>query len=189
VYCYFITFLAVAVLIPATPLIFFRMASFLAPATPLVAPMAEGNTRSTLPIRAGAERIVTIDLGTIYIGDDGGVGLEYKKEFTVISLGDKNILSLQVAGIVGAINDADSDDYRHGFYADKLYINDAYIDNLNNYCFQQEDQQFRTILVALPPHVLSPGPNKLSIIATGPKDDNHDDFVLREIKLLQWEKR
>ena len=121
----------------------------------------------------------------IYIGDDGGVGLVFNKEFTVSSVGNKNILSLEVAGMVGATNDGDSEDYRHGFYTDKLYINGNYIDNLNNYVAREEDEQFRTILVPLLPHVLHPGLNKLMVVAAGPKNGNHDDFALREIKLLQ----
>jgi hypothetical protein len=122
----------------------------------------------------------------IYIGDDGGIGLEYKKEFIVRSIGYKNILSLQVAGMVGIRNGQDSEDYRNGFYTNTLYINGIYIDNLNNYVFQEEDEQFRTILVPLPLHVLHPGHNKLTVVAAGPKDGNHDDFALREIKLFQW---
>ncbi|OGP52788.1 MAG: hypothetical protein A2Y65_00705 [Deltaproteobacteria bacterium RBG_13_52_11] len=130
--------------------------------------------------------MVAIDPGMIYIGDDGGVGLVYSKKFTLGSVGSKNILSLQVAGMVAVINDEDSEDYSNGFYANKLYINGNYIDNLNNYVYQEEDEQFRAILVPLPSHVLCPGLNKLSVVATGPKQGNHDDFALRGIKLFQW---
>jgi hypothetical protein len=88
--------------------------------------------------------------------------------------------------MVGVMNGKDSEDYRKGFYTDRLYINGTYIDNLNNYVFQEEDEQFRTILVSLPLNVLRPGLNKLTVVAAGPKDGNHDDFALREIKLFQW---
>jgi len=185
-YCYFIIFLAISILIPVTPVIFLRVISFLSPATPLAATVAEGDKTAAILIRTATERIVTIDPGIIYMGDDGGVGLEYIKEFIVRSVGSKNILSLQVAGMVGATNDGDSEDYRNGFYTDRLYINGIYVNNLNNYFSQEEDKQFRTILISLPSNVLCPGLNKLSVVAAGPKDGNHDDFALREIKLLQW---
>jgi hypothetical protein len=185
-YCYFIIILAISILIPVTPLLFLRLVSLLSPATPLAATVEARGKTAAIPVRAVTERIVTIDPGMIYIGDDGGVGLVFNKGFTLTSVGRKNILSLQVAGMVGATNDGDSEDYRNGFYTDKLYINGNYIDNLNNYVSQEEDKQFRTILVPLPSNVLCTGLNRLSVIAAGPKDSNHDDFALREIKLLQW---
>jgi len=185
-YCYFIMFLAISILIPVTPVIFLRMISFFSPATPLAATVAERDETAAIPIGAATKRIVTIDPGMIYIGDDGGIGLVYKKDFTIRSVGSKNILSLQIAGMVGATNDGDSEDYRNGFYTNTLYINGSYVDNLNNYVYQEEDEQFRPILVSLPLSVLRPGLNKLSVVAAGPKAGNHDDFALREIKLLQW---
>ncbi|MCJ7663654.1 MAG: hypothetical protein MUO24_05380 [Desulfobacterales bacterium] len=186
VYCYVIIFLAISILLPITPVVFLRLISFFSPANPFAATVAERDETAVIPIGAATKRIVTIDPGMIYIGDDGGSGLEYKKEFMVRSIGYKNILSLQIAGMVGATNDGDSEDYSNGFYTNKLYINGNYIDNLNNYVFQEEDEQFRTILVSLPLNVLRPGNNKLIVVAAGPKDGNHDDFALREIKLLQW---
>ncbi len=182
-YCYCIFFLSISIIFPLTPQIFFSLVSIFTPDTPLAAEVEKREKTAFMP---GAERIITIDLGMIYIGDDGGVGLTYNKQFTVKSAGSKNILSLEVAGMVAVKNDEDSEDYRNGFYANKLYINGNYIDNLNNYVYQEEDEQFRTILVPLPSHVLCLGPNKLIVMATGPKDGNHDDFALREIKLLQW---
>lgn len=185
-YCYFIIFLSISFLFPITPRLFIHLISIISPATPLAATIEKRDKAATIPGVPGTETIVTIDPGMIYIGDDGGVGLEYKKEFMVGSVGYKNILSLRVAGMVGATNDGDSEDYRNGFYTDKLYINGIYINNLNNYVSQEEDEQFRTILVPLPLQVLHPGNNKLTVVAAGPKDGNHDDFALREIKLLQW---
>ena len=122
----------------------------------------------------------------IYRGNDGRVGREYKKEFTSRSVESKKVLSLQVAGLVAVMNGKDSEDYRNGFYSNKLYINGNYIDNLNNYCYQEEDEQFRTISVPIVSLVLRPGLNNFSVVATGPTDGNHNDFVLREIKLFQW---
>jgi hypothetical protein len=139
---------------------------------------------AAIPSVAEAESSVTIDPGTIYIGDDGGVGLVYEKEFMVKSVKSTNTLSLHVAGMVGAHNDNDSEDYKNGFYTNTLYINGHYIDNLNNYVFQEEDRTFRPILVPLPADTLRPGLNKLVVIAKGPKGGNHDDFVLKEIKLI-----
>jgi hypothetical protein len=185
-YCYFIIFLSISFLFPVTPRLLIYLISLFPPLTPLATTGEARGKTAAIPIRAVTERIVTIDPGMTYIGDDGGVGLAFNKEFTVSSVGSKNILSLQVAGMVGATNDGDSSDYRNGFYTDKLYINGNYIDNLNNYVFQEEDEQFRTILVPLPSNVLCPGLNKLKVIAAGPKDGNHDDFAVREIKLLQW---
>jgi hypothetical protein len=120
-----------------------------------------------------------------YIGDDKGGNLEYNKEFTLRSVGSKNTLSLQVAGMVAAHNDNESIDYHNGFFTNKLYINGNYIDNLNNYVYQEEDRTFRTILVPLPAHVLRPGLNELAVMSEGPKCGNHDDFALKEIKLFQ----
>lgn len=187
VYCYCIIFLSISCLFPLTPRICNHLLSIFAPATPLAAEI--GTRDETVGIPPGTtrtERIVTIDPDMIYIGDDGGGGLVYNKQFTVRTVGNKNILSLQVAGIVAVRNDNDSQDYQAGFYADKLYVNGMYIENLNNYVFQEEDQQFRTILVAIPVPVLLPGANKLTVMATGPKGGNYDDFAVREIKLLQW---
>ncbi|MBN1255765.1 MAG: hypothetical protein JXA50_10875 [Deltaproteobacteria bacterium] len=131
-------------------------------------------------------KTIIIDPEMSYIGDDNsGVGLEYQKEFTLGSVGSKNTLSLQVAGMVAVRNDNESTDYRNGFFTNKLYINGNYIDNLNNYVYQEEDRTFRTIQVPLPSHVLRPGINKLIVTAKGPKCGNHDDFALKEIKLLQ----
>ena len=185
-YCYCIFFLSISIIFPLTPQIFFSLVSIFTPPAPLAAEVEKQEKTAAIPAVAEAERIVTIDPGMIYIGDDGGVGLVYSKQFTVRSVGSKNILSVQVAGMVAVKNDEDSEDYRNGFYTNKLYINSQYIDNLNNYVYQEEDEQFRTILVPLPSHVLYPGPNKLIVMATGPKSGNHDDFALREIKLLQW---
>lgn len=184
-YCYFIIFLSISFLFPITPRLLIHLISLLPPATPVAAAVETRGKTGAIPVTAVSERIVTIAPGMIYIGDDGGVGLVFNKEFTVSSVGNKNILSLEVAGMVGATNDGDSEDYRHGFYTDKLYINGNYIDNLNNYVAREEDEQFRTILVPLPSHVLHPGLNKLIVVAGGPKNGNHDDFALREIKLLQ----
>jgi hypothetical protein len=96
----------------------------------------------------------------------------------------KHTLSLRVAGMVGARNDNESEDYNNGYFTNKLYINDHYIDNLNNYCFQEEDRTFRPILIPLPSDILHPGRNRLVIMARGPKGDNHDDFAIQEIKLI-----
>jgi hypothetical protein len=173
-YCYCIIFLSLSILFPLTP------------ATPLAAEIEKQDGTAAIPSMPRAERMITIDPGMIYVGDDGGVGLEYKKEFTLRFVGSKNVLSLQVAGMVAVMNGKDSEDYHNGFYTNKLYINGNYIDNLNNYCSQEEDQQFRTISVPIPSLALRPGLNKFSVVATGSKDGNHDDFVLREIKLFQW---
>jgi hypothetical protein len=185
-YCYFIIFLAISFIFPITPRVFIHLISIFAPATPLAAELGNRDKTAAIANVAGAETIVAIDAGMIYIGDDGGVGLKYKRDFSIRSVGSKNILSLQVAGIVAAHNAKDSEAYRNGFYADTLYINGHYIDNLNNYVDHEEDEQFRTILVPLPSNVLSSGLNKLIVIAAGPKNGNHDDFALRDIKLLQW---
>jgi hypothetical protein len=182
VFNYCIISLAVISFFPATPRLFFRLISSPSP-TNLKA--VERDKTAALTSVAEAKIIVTIDPGTIYIGDQGGVGLVYEKEFIVRSVGDKNTLSLRVAGIVGARNDDESQDYNNGFYTNKLYINGHYIDNLNNYCHQEEDRTFRTILVPLPSEVLRPGRNELIVRAKGPKDGNHDDFAIREIKLFQ----
>jgi hypothetical protein len=184
-YCYFIIFLAISFLFPLTPRVFIHLISFFAPATPFAAEIGKRDKTAAIANVIGMEKIFAIDQGMIYIGDDGGVGLEYKKEFSLSSVGSKNILSLQVAGIVAAHNAKDSEDYQNGFYADTLYINGNYIDNLNNYVNHEEDEQFRTILVPLPSHVLRPGLNKLIVISAAPKNGNHDDFALRDIKLLQ----
>jgi len=188
VYCYFIIFLAISLLFPVTPRVFFSVISILYATSPLplTAPVEKQDQPVTIPSAAGAESTVPIDAGIIYMGDDGGVGLVYTKEFIIRSVGSNNILSLNVAGMVAVSNDDDSADYRKGFYTNKLYINGNYIDNLNNYIYQEEDKTFRTILVPLPSHVLLPGVNKLVVAAIGPKGGNHDDFALREIKLLQW---
>jgi hypothetical protein len=182
---YCIIILAVTSFCPATPRLFFRLISTLSPAAPQTIECAKRDTTALMSSVSGAERYVVIDPGTIYIGDDSGVGLVYKKEFLVRSVGHKNILSLRVAGMVGVRNDDESKDYNNGFYTNKLYINGHYIDNLNNYCFQEEDRTFRTILVPLPSDILRPGRNKLVITARGPKGGNHDDFALKEIKLFQ----
>jgi hypothetical protein len=187
-YCYCIIFLSISCLFPVTPRICNHLIANLAPATPFAAEMGRGDETAAITSTEGAERerIVTVDPGMTYIGDDIGVGVVYNKQFTVRAVGSKNILSLQVAGMVGARNDNDSQDYRHGFYTNKLFLNGNYIDNINNYVSQEEDEQFRTILVPLPAASLLPGSNKLTVMATGPKDGNHDDFAVREIKLLQW---
>lgn len=185
-YCYGIIILAIVSLFPATPRTLFRLTSSLFPRTP--SQTAEVETRYTSAARpsvAEAESSVTIDPGTIYIGDDGGVGLVYEKEFMVRSVKSTNTLSLHVAGMVAVRNDNESEDYKNGFYTNKLYINGHYIDNLNNYVFQEEDRTFRPILVPLPADILRPGLNKLVVMARGPKGGNHDDFALREIKLIQ----
>jgi hypothetical protein len=185
-YCYCIIFLSLSILFPLTPRVFVHVISIFSPATPLAAEIEKQDGTAAIPSMPRAERMITIDPGMIYVGDDGGVGLEYKKEFTLRSVRSKNVLSLQVAGMVAVMNGKDSEDYRNGFYTNKLYINGNYIDNLNNYCYQEEDEQFRTISVPIPSLVLRPGLNKFSVVATGPKEGNHDDFVLREIKLFQW---
>jgi hypothetical protein len=182
---YCIIIFAITSLYPATPRLFFRLISNLSPATPWATESEKRDQTALMPSVSGAERSVTIDPGTIYIGDDGGVGLVYQKEFTLGSVGMENALSLRVAGMVGARNDNESEDYNDGFYTNKLYINGHYIDNLNNYCFQEEDGTFRTIFVPLPSNILRPGLNKLIVVAKGPKGGNHDDFALKEIKLLQ----
>jgi hypothetical protein len=182
---YCIIILAVTSFCPATPRLFFRLISTLSPAAPQTVESEKRDTTALIPSASGAERCVVIDPGTIYIGDDGGVGIVYEKEFKVRSVGDKNTLSLRVAGMVGARNDDESEDYNNGFYTNKLYINGHYIDNLNNYCYHEEDRIFRTILVPLPSDVLRPGRNTLIVRAKGPKDGNHDDFAIREIKLFQ----
>jgi hypothetical protein len=186
VYCYFIIFLSVSFLFPVTPQIFIRLLSILAPPTPLAAEVGKRDILATLPGLAGAENIVTIDPEMAYIGDDGGVGLVYEKEFTLRSVGSRNILSLRVAGMVAVRNHNASEDYSNGFYTNKLYINGHYIDNLNNYCFHEEDRTFRNIVVPLASDILHPGRNKLIVMAKGPKGGNHDDFAVSEIKLYQW---
>ena len=185
-YCYCIIFLSISCLLPVTPRICNQLLSIFAPATPLAAELGTRDETAVIPGTAGAERVVTIDPDMIYIGDDGGVGLVYNKQFTVRVMGNKNVLSLQVAGMVAARNDNDSQDYQAGFYADKLYVNGTYIENLNAYVSQEEGKEFKTILVSLPPSILLPGSNKLTVMATGPKGGNHDDFAVRELKLLQW---
>ena len=184
-YCYSIIILLIVSLFPATPRTLFRLIPSLFPIAP--SQTAEVETRYTsaaIPSVAEAERSVTIDPGTIYIGDDGGVGLVYEKEFTLKSVESKHTLSLRVAGMVGARNDNESEDYNNGFYTNKLYINKHYIDNLNNYVFQEEDRTFRTILVPLPSDILRPGRNTLVVMARGPKGGNHDDFAIQQIKLV-----
>ena len=185
VYSYCIIFLSVSFLFPITPRICNYVISIFPQAIPQTA-VAQGAVLAAIPTGPEAERVVTIEPEMVIIGDDRGGGLVYTRQFTVRAIGSKNCLSLQVAGIVGALNDNESQDYRHGFYADKLYINGNYVDNLNNYCNQEEDEQFRTITVPLPSAVLLPGANKLTIIAAGPKGGNHDDFAIREVKLVQW---
>lgn len=188
VYCYFIIFVAIAILVPITPQVFFGFISIISAANPhpLTATVEQQDQTAALSNVAGAERIVAIDSRTTYIGDDNGGTLEYNKEFTLQSVGSKNTLSLGVAGMVAVCNDNESIDYRNGFFTNKLYVNGNYIDNLNNYVHQEEDRTFRTILVPLPSHTLRLGINRLMITAQGPKCGNHDDFALREIKLFQW---
>ena len=183
-FSYFIIILAITSFFPPTHRLFFRLLSNHSSSTPPAIECEQEEIIDRMPTVSGAQRCVTIDPGTIYMGDDGGVGLVYQKEFTLGSIGTENTLSLRVAGMVGARNDNESEDYENGFYTNKLYINGHYIDNLNNYCFQEEDRTFRPILVPLPSDVLRPGRNKLVVIAKGPKGGNHDDFALREIKLI-----
>ncbi len=187
VYYYVVVFLAIAILFPATPRVVFGLISILSVTDPL--PLTETvekqDQTAAIPNIAGAERIVDIDSRMTYIGDDKGGNLEYTKEFILRSVGSKNTLCLWVAGMVAAHNDNESVDYQNGFFTNKLYINGNYIDNLNNYVYQEEDRTFRTILVPLPSHALRSGINKLMITAECPKRGNHDDFALKEIKLLQ----
>ena len=185
-FSYCIIVLAITSFFPPTHRLFFYLISNPFLSSPPAAECEQGDTTVRLPTVSGAEKCVTIDPGTIYIGDDGGVGLVYQKEFTLESVGSENTLSLRVAGMVGARNDNESDDYENGFYTNKLYINGHYIDNLNDYVFQEEDRTFRPILVPLPSDILRPGRNKLVVMAKGPKGGNHDDFALCDIKLLQW---
>ena len=183
-FSYGIIILAIISFFPTTQRLFFRLISDIPLATHPAAESEKRDMTATMPSMPG-EGCVTIDSETIYIGDDGGVGLVYEKEFTLTSVESKHTLSLRVAGMVGARNDNESEDYKNGFYANKLYINEHFIDNLNNYCFQEEDRTFRTILVPLPSDVLRPGRNTLVVMAKGPKGGNHDDFALQEIKLIQ----
>jgi hypothetical protein len=185
-FCYGIIILAISSFFPSTPLTFFRLISSLFPINPSQTAEVEKRYKSAaIPSVAETERSVTIDPGIIYIGDDGGVGLVYEKEFIVKSVESKNTLSLRVAGMVGVRNDNESEDYNNGFYTNKLYINGHYIDNLNNYVYQEEDRTFRPIFVPLPADILRPGRNMLVVMAKGPKGGNHDDFALQEIKLVQ----
>ena len=177
---YCIIILAITSFFPATPRLFIRLISNFPP----TANFEQREAAATTSNVSGGERCDTIDPGIIYIGDDGGVGLVYEKEFTLTSVERKHALSLRVAGMVAVRNDNDSEDYNNGFYTNKLYINGHYIDNLNNYCFHEEDRTFRTILVTLPPDILRPGLNKLVVMAKGPKGGNHDDFALQAIKLV-----
>jgi hypothetical protein len=179
-FSYCIIILAITSFFPATPRLFFR----LIPNFPPTANFEQRDTATTASNVSGGARCVTIEPGTIYIGDDGGVGLVYEKEFILTSVERKHSLSLRVAGMVGARNDNDSEDYNNGFYTNKLYINGHYIDNLNNYCFHEEDRTFRPILVPLSSDILRPGLNKLVVMAKGPKGGNHDDFALQAIKLV-----
>lgn len=183
-FSYGIIILAITSFFPATHRLFFRLLSDIPLVTHPTAEREKRDRTTTMPGMPG-EGCVTIDPGTIYIGDDGGVGLVYEKEFTLTSVKRKHTLSLRVAGMVGARNDNDSEDYNNGFFTNKLYINEHYIDNLNNYCFQEEDRTFRTILVPLPSDILHPGRNKLVVMAKGPKGGNHDDFAIQSIKLIQ----
>ena len=186
IFCYLIIFLALSSLVPATPHAFVFLISSIFPVTPRAVEVEKRDETATLTSVAEAERSVTIDQGTIYIGDDGGVGLVYEKEFTLRSVASTNTLSLRVAGMVAVRNDNESEDYKNGFYTNKLYINGHYIDNLNNYVYQEEDRTFRTVLVPLSSDILRPGLNKLVVMAKGPKGGNHDDFALQAIKLVQW---
>jgi len=181
---YCIIILAIASFFPATPRLFCRLIASVPPTAHQAAVSEKCDMTVTIPSVSGAERYVTIDPGTIYIGDDGGVGLVYEKEFIIRAVENKNILTLRVAGMVGARNDNESEDYNNGFYTNKLYINEYYIDNLNNFVHHEEDRKFRTIFVPLPPNILRPGRNKLTVMAGGPKGGNHDDFVIQEIKLV-----
>ena len=186
IFCYVIILLALSSLVPATPQAFFFVISSIFPITPWAAEVEKRDETDLLTSVAEAERSVIIDPGTIYIGDDGGVGLVYEKEFMVRSVESTNTLSLRVAGMVAVRNDNESEDYNNGFYTNKLYINGRYIDNLNNYVYQEEDRTFRTIFVPLPADILRLGRNKLVVMAKGPKGGNHDDFALQAIKLVQW---
>jgi hypothetical protein len=183
-FSYSIIIIAITCFSPATSRLFFRLIADLPPTTPPATESKQRDTTAGMPNGSEAERCVTIDPRTIYIGDDGGVGLVYEKEFTLESGGSQQILSLGVAGMVAVRNDNESEDYSNGYYTNKLYINGHYIDNLNNYCYHEEDRTFRTILVPLPPDILRPGRNKLVVIAKGPKGGNHDDFAIQEIKLV-----
>ena len=178
-FSYCIIILLILGLFPATPRLFFSLISNISQATP------QSEQYKKISSVEEMTKTIIIDPDMSYIGDDRGVGLEYQKEFTLGSVGSKNTLSLQVAGMVGVRNDNESADYRNGFFTNKLYINGNYIDNLNNYVYQEEDRTFRTIQVPLPSHVLRPGINKIIVTAKGPKCGNHDDFALKEIKLLQ----
>jgi hypothetical protein len=182
IYCYGIIFLSVSFIFPITPHICNFAISIFGNAIPSA---AQGDALALVPTGLDAGSVITIEPGMVIIGDDRGDGLVYTKQFTLSTIESKNCISLQVAGIVGAQNDDESQDYRNGFYVDKLYINGNYIDNLNNYCFQEEDEQFRTITVSLPSGVLHLGSNKLTIVSAGPKEGNHDDFAIRQLKLLQ----
>jgi hypothetical protein len=182
--CYIIIFFAISSLFPATPRLFLRLIDCLPSATP--SEIEKQDQTATIPSKVVIERIVTVDPRMTYIGDNRGGRLEYNKEFTLRSVGTQNTLALQVAGMVATRNDNESVDYHNGFYTNKLYINGHFIDNLNNYIFQEEDRTFRPIRIPLPSHTLRPGTNKLMIVAQGPKCGNHDDFALREITLLQW---
>jgi hypothetical protein len=181
---YGIIILAITSFFPATHRLFFRLISNISLITPLAVETENRDMTATSPSVAGTERCVIIDPRTIYIGDDGGVGLVYEKEFTLTSVECKHTLSLRVAGMVGVCNDNESEDYNNGYFTNKLYINEHYIDNLNNYCFQEEDRTFRPILVPLPSDILRPGRNKLVIMARGPKGGNHDDFAIQNIELV-----
>jgi hypothetical protein len=183
-FSYGIIILALISFFPATHRLFFRLISNISLTTPIAVETENRDMTATSPSVSGTERCVTIDPRTIYIGDDGGVGLVYEKEFTLTSVEHTHTLSLRVAGMVGARNDNESEDYKNGYFTNKLYINEQYIDNLNNYCFQEEDRTFRTILVPLPPDILRPGRNTLVVMAKGPKGGNHDDFALQEIRII-----
>lgn len=187
IYHYVVVFLAIVILFPVTPRVVFGLISILSGAEPfpLTARVVQQNQTAAIPSISEAERTVAIDSRMTYIGDDKGGNLEYNKEFSLQSVGSKNTLSLGVAGMVAVCNDNESADYHNGFFINKLYINGHYIDNLNNYVYQEEDRTFRTIRVSIPSHALRPGINKLMITAECPKRGNHDDFVLKEIKLLQ----
>jgi hypothetical protein len=182
---YCIIILALTSFFPPTHRLFFRFISNYFPSTPTVTEGNKEDVTTRMPTALGAGRCVTVDPRMTYIGDDRGGNLEYNKEFTLRSVGTINTLALQVAGMVGARNDNESVDYHNGFYTNRLYINGHFIDNLNNYCFQEEDKTFRPIRIHLPSHTLRPGINTLMIVAQGPKFGNHDDFALKEIKLLQ----
>ena len=186
-YRYVIVFLAIVILFPFTPRVVFGLISILSGAEPfpLTVRVVKQNQTVVIPGISGAERIVAIDPRMTYIGDDKGGNLEYNKEFSLQSVGSKNTLSLGVAGMVAVCNDNESADYHNGFFINKLYINGHYIDNLNNYVYQEEDRTFRTIRVPLPSHALRPGINRLMITAECPKCGNHDDFAFKEIKLFQ----